>query len=122
MNKLIISIGSNTPDKARRIADALTWLALTFRDVRASEVYRTEEYHRRHPDYFNCVAEARTELDSAADVTALLKDFECRQGRTPQSKISGLVPVDLDLVIFNDSILRPHELEREYFLIGYRQL
>ena len=43
-------------------------------------------------------------------------------GRTHQSKITGKVVIDLDIVIWNDSVVRPKELSRDYFLRGYRML
>lgn len=100
---------------------ALLWLAETFRVVTSSKIYETAEYHGRYAPYFNCVVYAEsTETDVA--VISMFKAFERSQGRTEESKTTGQVPIDLDLVTFNDRILRPHELDREYFLIGYREI
>lgn len=121
MNRLVISIGSNTPDRHERMEKALLWLAGTFRVIASSKIYETAEYHGRYAPYFNCVVYAEsTETDTA--VISLLKAFERSQGRTEESKTTGHVPIDLDLVTFNDCVLRPRELEREYFLIGYREI
>lgn len=122
MNRLVISIGSNTPDRRERMERAVEWLAETFHVTASSKIYETAEYHGRYAPYFNCVVRAEsTESDTTA-IISRLKAYERSQGRTEESKTTGQVPIDLDLVTFNDSILRPHELDREYFLIGYREI
>lgn len=121
MNRLIISIGSNTPDRRERMAKALQWLSATFHVIASSNIYETEEYHGRHAPYFNCVACVESP-DTDTVVISMLKDFEHNQGRTAESKATGLVPIDLDLVAINGRILRPQEFDRDYFLIGYREI
>lgn len=121
MNRIIISIGSNTADRATRMDEALRWLGLQFPGLKTSSIYETPEYHGVYAPYFNCVAEAASDL-SAEDIVCLFKNYELSQGRTPESKKSGQVPIDLDVVMFNNENLRPHETVRDYFLIGYRQL
>lgn len=121
MNRLIISIGSNTSDRRERMAKALQWLSSTFHVIASSNIYETEEYHGRHAPYFNCVICAESN-DADTVVISMLKDFEHRQGRTAESKATGLVPIDLDLMAFNGRKLRPQEFNRDYFLIGYREI
>lgn len=121
MNKVLLSIGSNAPDRARRMEEAIGWLCGELHDCSASPVYETPEYSGRYPAYFNCVAEGLTAF-GADEFNRRLKDYERSCGRTAESKLTGVVPVDFDLVMFNGDMLRPVEFGREYFAIGYRML
>ncbi|MCM1503678.1 MAG: 2-amino-4-hydroxy-6-hydroxymethyldihydropteridine diphosphokinase [Muribaculum sp.] len=122
MNRLIISIGSNSPDRATKITDALNWLGSLFYISSRSEIYSTPEYSGRFDPYLNCVVEALTEISSPEEIIISFKNYEQARGRTPESKSSGRVPIDLDLISFNADIIRPKEFHREYFLIGYKTL
>lgn len=122
MNRLIIGIGSNVSDRDKRMEKALEWIQTAFDVVDTSGIYETPELHGRFAPYLNCVALLDTDIPSPDMVTQLLKNYELSQGRTPESKTSGEVPIDIDLIQFNDLVLRPHEFEREYFLSGYRHL
>ena len=59
------------------------------------------------------------DLDEAVKT---LKELERNQGRTPELKIQGIVPIDIDVVIWNDEIVRMRDYEQDYFSQGYRQL
>lgn len=117
---IAISIGSNVPDAQIRVADACLWLKKTFSGVKCSECYSTYGIGERSAGktYTNAVAVATTTL-SADDVTTLTKRYEKSTGR-----IHGdlQVPIDLDLVVYDDIILRPDDFEQDYFKLGYRQL
>lgn len=121
MTTVIISLGSNAPDREECMAGAMKWLATVIVGARFSRVYETPEYSGRYPAYFNCVAEGMTALD-ADTLNVMLKEYERSAGRTPESKLTGIVPIDIDIVEYGERLLRPVEFEREYFAIGYRQL
>lgn len=117
---IAIGIGSNTPDGAALVDAACGWLATTFAAVRYSESYLTPGVGARCAGmtYRNAVATARTQL-SADEVTRLLKDYESAHGR---DRSVPDVPIDLDLVIYGDEVLRPGDFGRMYFQKGYREL
>ena len=121
VNTLVIGIGSNCGDRGKNIAEAVDWLNAHFSDVRVSDIYETPEWSGRFAPYLNGVVSAGTTLSLDA-ATGMLKGYERSAGRTPESKVTGEVPVDLDIVVFNGDILRPVDMTREYFLRGYRQL
>ena len=52
----------------------------------------------------------------------MLKKWEADHGRTMEDTLSGVIKIDLDLVIWNEHILRPKDFERHYFNRGYREL
>ncbi|WP_304479094.1 2-amino-4-hydroxy-6-hydroxymethyldihydropteridine diphosphokinase [uncultured Muribaculum sp.] len=121
MTAFVVSIGSNVLEHEAMMSRTVKWLEEQFDDVRVSEIYETPEYSRRYDPYFNCVASASTCM-SLDDAVKLMKEWEMKCGRSLQSKITGKVVIDLDIVIWNDSVVRPKELSRDYFLRGYRML
>lgn len=63
--------------------------------------------------YLNRVALAFTPL-SAAELVAAFKEMERLIGRKPEDKHTGLVPVDIDLLQWNELVLKPHDMKRTY--------
>ena len=59
---------------------------------------------------------------SQDDLVARLKKWEADHGRTQMKTFEGVIPIDIDLVIWDSRILRPRDFERHYFNVGYRQL
>ena len=49
-------------------------------------------------------------------------DISSVYGRTQVDTLEGIIPIDLDLVIWNQHIKRPKDFERHYFNQGYREL
>lgn len=56
--------------------------------------------------------------ESLARIKDVLKDIECCIGRKPEDKSCGRVPIDIDLLQWNDQILKAEDLTREYVLDG----
>ena len=125
MALIILSIGSNTSDALEKVAETCGWL-LDGADghlskTRVSTTYTTPEHSGRYPDYINAVAHAYS--DSSADkLISLFKHREQQAGRTIESKQTGLVPLDIDLLVYGDTVLRPHDMSRDHTIIGLRQL
>ncbi|WP_289712702.1 2-amino-4-hydroxy-6-hydroxymethyldihydropteridine diphosphokinase [uncultured Muribaculum sp.] len=118
---IILSVGSNTKSSRWRVKNALKWLNGCFYIKSASIVYSTPEISGRFAEYSNAVAIAYTHM-SQPEIIKALKSYECHNGRTKSSKASGRVTIDIDLIAYDDSILRPKELNRNYFTIGWNQI
>ena len=43
---------------------------------------------------------------------------ERRSGRIPEDKAQGVVKLDIDLLVFDNKILKPEDMEREYIRRG----
>ena len=121
MNTYVLSIGSNAVDKEERLAFGFDELRSRLVVVARSEAYVTPALNGRDADYLNAVAVVQADIDFDS-LNVLLKQIETLGGRTPQSKMSGVIPLDLDIVIANDIILRPVDYNREYFKIGWNEL
>ena len=35
-------------------------------------------------------------------------------GRTPGMRLQGIVPIDIDILIYDDSVVRPGDMKRNY--------
>lgn len=117
-----ISIGSNLPDGESRITNALAWLRNYASSFAASSIYLTPSVSKSDDSmYFNAVARCVFPLSTKALVD-LLKDYELRHGRDAEARRRGIVPVDIDIVVANDTPVRSRDFNSEYFQIGYREL
>ena len=67
--------------------------------------------------FLNRVAVLYSE-ESPVRIKDVLKDIECCIGRKPEDKSCGRVPIDIDLLQWNDQILKAEDLTREYVLDG----
>ena len=52
----------------------------------------------------------------------LFKQIEQQSGRTPESKNNGIIPLDIDLLQWNDTILKPEDFRRPYVQSGLLSL
>ena len=121
MTEIVIGLASNTPDCIVQMKNAIKWINDIFSDCRCSEIYETEATRGAKGTYLNAVAKAMTDLDCLT-VNKLLKECEKAAGRTPEMKLNHIVPLDLDLVMYDHTVLRPADMACEYFMKGYRQI
>ena len=121
MHRVYIGLGSNTPDATKQMSDAIDWLMTQLDEVTSSDVYSTPPLSGIGPDYLNAVATGLTAM-SNDQLNLLLKDYERQAGRTPQSKISGQVPIDLDIVVWDGTVMREKDFSYDFFQRGYRQV
>ncbi len=118
---VFIGVGSNADKKEAQVADALTFLNSQLRNMASSSVYVTEALNGRDACYCNAVVTGATTL-SADDLNVVLKRYERSCGRTADCKTRGTVPIDLDIVVFGDEVIRPDDIARDYFRRGYLEL
>lgn len=121
MNTYVVSIGSNAVDKSERLAFGFDELGSRLDVVARSEAYVTPALNGRDADYLNAVAVVRTDFD-LDNLTAQFKHIETLAGRTPQSKKTGVIPLDLDVVIADGTVVRPGDFNQQYFQIGWNQI
>lgn len=112
-NQVLLSLGSNQ-ECERNIRYAVRLLSEYFERITYSSPVYTDPVGAGLPGPFlNQVAIAYTAA-TPAEIRTVLKQIERRLGRTPESKISGHIPIDIDLLQWNDRILKPGDLQREY--------
>ncbi len=113
MNKALISIGTNVDRKAN-LALCHELLNAVFPEITYSDTSITTPYGNTYKDDFlNQLAFVYT-LAAKEDVLERLKSIEKKIGRNATDKINGKVKIDIDLVMWNDEILKPDDMKRSY--------
>ena len=56
------------------------------------------------------------------ELHALFKQIERRMGRTAEGKRQGIIPIDIDLIRWNDHLLKPDDYRRDYVQEALAQL
>lgn len=117
----LLCIGSNCGDRTVNVESALEWLVGIMSDFRHSSIYATPDCHGGKREYLNAVCLGKTFLN-ATELDKLCKEFELSLGRNYAARKAGDVPVDVDIVVFDEDILRERDYASEFFRIGYKEL
>lgn len=113
MSTILLSIGSNTFAKTN-IDKAKRMLSFLFPGIVFSEPILTEPEDDKYAYLFrNVLAKADTEM-SPEEIIDKIKQTERAVGRTPRDKYLGRMIIDIDLIQYEDRILRPQDYERDY--------
>lgn len=113
MNFVVLSIGSNSSDREWQMKQALNHLNKMFKKCVASETYEFAAHNGIDAPYLNQVVLAKT-LMPLEDINVAMKQWETICGRTPSSKQQGVIPIDIDIVIFNGEMIKPVDYSRQY--------
>lgn len=112
MAHAFVGLGANLGDPARQLEQALDAIGRLpgTRLVRSSSLYRTAPVgYAAQPDFLNAVAEIETALAPRALLEAL-RAIETQAGRV-RAFANGPRVLDLDLLLYDDSVLREPGLE-----------
>ena len=121
-NQFVISVGSNIDKKENIINRVIAHLDTIFARLISSSIYTTDALNGKDAPYSNCVVAYLTDDLSSEDIVSTLKQVERVFGRTPELKSRGIVPIDLDLVIYKGFILRERDFNYDYFQIGWNEI
>ena len=127
-----VGIGSNLGMPTQQIMQAIELLDAIpgSRLIDSSSLYRSAPFGGiEQPDFVNAVAAMLTTLDAPALLTHLL-DLEKRQGRERGGARWGPRVLDLDLLVFGDTVLdepgltlpHPGIAERNFVLLPLREI
>lgn len=116
-----LSLGSNDGDRELHLQNALNFLSEICESVYSSTHYASPPLGGGSTHYLNSVAIVNYNGD-AESLNELLKICEIREGRTPEARAEGRVPLDIDIVIDGDKILRQNDYSRYFFRRGYEEL
>lgn len=118
-HRVIIALASNRYQK-NNLSKARRCLEEIVHHLRFTSEHWTEPCNTNRPDnYLNQIAEGTTELDEAA-LNAWLKQTELNFGRTDRKRRLGIVPIDLDILQYDDDKRHLSDWSRSYVadLIG----
>jgi 2-amino-4-hydroxy-6-hydroxymethyldihydropteridine diphosphokinase len=105
-----LGLGSNLGDRQANLAEAVQSLRAHVRIERVSPVYETEpQLVTDQPRFLNLVVKGTTALEPA-ELLAVVKRIESRMGRRPGERF-GPRPIDIDLLFYEDHIIRTEALE-----------
>lgn len=121
-NKAIISIGSNC-DRSLNIKQVIEMLQASFPGSRFSTPEITDPINMPEGSkaFLNLVAMIPTSLEKE-ELIAKLKEIEIELGRDPEDDEEGVIPMDLDLLEWNDDVIKPRDLVRPYIVAGLEEL
>ena len=120
MNKAIVGIGSNVVDARVRVEQCCKLLTSMVEAAKFSFVYETEAVGTL-PQPNNCVGVIST-ARPFEEMKQALKDMEREAGRLPEHKAEGKVIIDIDIVVWNNEVIKPTDLTRTYMTIGMEEL
>lgn len=110
----LLCLGSNV-DAEVHLKRAEKTLDRMFPNIRWGKTVCTppEGNGGKGPDYLNRIARFETEL-TEKEVERIVKNVEKENGRRPDDKQSGFVPLDIDLLQYGPQVLRPLDFGKEY--------
>lgn len=122
LSQVVLSLGSNVPARHEMLMAGLVWLREHgLEGMRCSTLYTTPALHPGKPEYMNAVVAGSIALHRDA-LNAALKRYEATCGRNDDMRCRGLVPIDIDIVMWNGAVLRNQDFQQQFFQIGWTQI
>lgn len=121
LSDVVFSIGSNCGDRHQNVLSGIAWLQNILEESTPSSIYTTIDCHGGKIEYMNAVVKGKTHFPFNV-LDKKCKEYEIANGRTLDKKRCGKVPVDIDIVIYANEILRIKDYEQQYFQIGYKEI
>lgn len=120
MNKIILALGSNIQQEyhMRQVA---ALLCDTFQNLIFANSCWTKSIGLDSDDFLNGMVSAETNL-SVKEILACLKDMEKACGRTSCDSERGIIPMDIDLLMYNGCCFHKEDWKRPYIQNLYHQL
>jgi len=113
MNTAIIMLGSNT-DAILNMELAIHKLLDCYQITGKSMVIITEPFGDHCMSNFHNLAIKLMSTESIEDTKAAFKKIEQLIGRKPESKSSGIIPIDIDLIFWNDILVHDDYIRYDY--------
>ena len=121
LHNVIIVLGSNS-NSEKNISKTKQMLSDVFDIIYFAKPVPTIPIDIPNPNLFlNQVCILKTELN-ITEITAILKHIEHTIGRTPEDKLKHCITIDADLIKWEDTILKPKDLDRFYVQDGIREI
>ncbi len=99
-----LALGANLGDRERNLAVALRRLEPLVRIEAVSSLYETDPVPEGQPPYLNAACRAVTGLQPRA-LLRHLQEVERELGRRPPQADWGPRPIDIDLLLYGDTVL-----------------
>jgi 2-amino-4-hydroxy-6-hydroxymethyldihydropteridine diphosphokinase len=117
VSELVIAylcLGSNLGKREENLSQALKLLSQRVNLEEVSPVYETEPIpiqngDKRQPLFLNLVCRIATNLPPE-ELLCLAKEIETRLGRVPSGQINSPRPIDIDILFYDNNIMKTHNL------------
>lgn len=104
MNTVLIMLGSNSQAE-ENLSQACKKLAANFDIIKQSSNLISKPFGKQYVHDFHNMA-LKLYTDGNFDETkAIFKRIEKELGRIPESKESGTIPIDIDLIFWNETLV-----------------
>lgn len=114
MNHVIFSFSSNTTDREQKIHEAVEEIKALFPNIKISKAYSSAAFNGRDPEYMTVAATADTDL-TLDQLTTFTKAMEWQIGRSIEDSKTGLIAIDIDIIVYNRIVLKPRDLAQGPF-------
>ena len=115
----LLCLGSNY-EYPINLASARKALKLVFLDIRFGNEMVTEAIGEKWLSPFgNQLAQFTTSLPPE-EIRLILKQIEKDHGSLPEDKKRGIVKLDIDLLMYDDEVLKPEDMKREFVIEGMK--
>jgi 2-amino-4-hydroxy-6-hydroxymethyldihydropteridine diphosphokinase len=104
MNTALVMLGSNSHPE-QNIELAIEKLSQYFEIEKQSLLVETEPHGKHYIGNFHNLALRILSEETAEETKLIFKDIEKEMGRSPESKTKGVIPIDIDLIIWNEHIV-----------------
>ena len=122
MNHALISLAANVEKKETTIAHALRLIESYCVILNQTPVYRSEAAgESQQPSYANALLQVETDQEYE-ELRRRFKSLEHDAGRTPASKERGIIPLDIDIISWNETLLKNKDMEYDYMKKGLHLL
>ena len=113
MHSILLSLASNY-EQEKNLSEAREALAqVLVSPVYTSAIWTEPCGKKKGSLYLNQLVYAQTDLD-CDELNSRLKEMEKAQGRNDEARRQGLVPVDLDLLQYNQQRFHLRDWQRPY--------
>ena len=113
MHSVLISLASNH-EQEKNLSEARKALTQVLISPDYTPAIWTEPYGKKEGAlYLNQLVSAQTDLDND-ELNCRLKEIEKAQGRDDEARRQGLVPIDLDLLLYDQQRFHLRDWQRPY--------
>lgn len=113
MHKYIVCIGSNY-NRNKNLFFARQQLTTLFPLIHFTPERETEPLLLKNPALFSNQVAVFFSREERESVQIKLKKIEASSGRLPKDKLEEKVCLDIDLLLYDDQIVKPEDCERKY--------
>ena len=113
MHRYIICLGSNY-DRHNNLLFARQQLMMLFPTIHFTPERETEPLLMKSPSLFLNQMAVFFSVDAVDSIRGKMKEIELRSGRLSSDKAQGKVCLDIDLLMYDNQILKPEDWRKEY--------